>query len=75
MLAKKTSKNQITIPKKIVDSMPDVEYFDVKKEGDRIVLEPVLVDKAGAVRTKLEAMGITEEDVEDAVRWARGAQQ
>jgi bifunctional DNA-binding transcriptional regulator/antitoxin component of YhaV-PrlF toxin-antitoxin module len=29
MLAKMTSKNQITIPKKIIEQLPDVEYFEV----------------------------------------------
>ena len=34
MIAKKTSKNQLTLPKKIVDRFPDVDYFDVRVEGD-----------------------------------------
>ncbi len=29
MLAKKTSKNQLTLPKEIVKAFPDAEYFDV----------------------------------------------
>src|SRR3972149_1130699 len=32
MLAKKTVKNQITLPKKIADRFPRVEYFDVRAE-------------------------------------------
>ena len=47
------------------------EYFDVTVEGGRIVLTPVRVQKAQAVREKLEQLGITEQDVEDAVAWAR----
>ena len=35
MLAKITSKNQITIPKKIIDKIPNVKHFDVElKDGD-----------------------------------------
>ena len=30
MLAKITSKNQITIPKKIIDQVPEAQYFDVE---------------------------------------------
>ena len=30
MIAKKTSKNQLTLPKKVVERFPDVEYFDVR---------------------------------------------
>ncbi len=72
MLAKKTVKNQITLPKKIADRFPDAVYFDVRVEGEEIVLRPVELDRAGRVREKLADLGITAQDVADAVRWARG---
>ena len=71
MLAKKTIKNQITLPKRIVQDFPDVEYFDVRKEDDRIVLEPLKTDRAKQVRAKLAALKITETDIAKAVDWAR----
>jgi len=71
MLAKLTSKNQITLPKTIVTSVDVAEYFDVTVENGRIILTPVRIQKAQAVREKLEKLGITEQDVEDAVAWAR----
>lgn len=71
MLAKLTSKNQITLPKAAVASVDAAEYFDVTVERGRIVLTPVRVHQAQAVREKLEQLGITEQDVEDAVAWAR----
>jgi hypothetical protein len=71
MLAKLTSKNQITLPKAAVTSVDAAEYFDVTVEGGRIVLTPVKIQKAQAVREKLEELGITEQDVEDAIAWAR----
>lgn len=71
MLAKLTSKNQITLPKAAVTSVDAAEYFDVTVENGRIVLTPVRVQAAQAVREKLEQLGITEQDVEDAVAWAR----
>lgn len=71
MLAKLTSKNQITLPKAAVTSVDAAEYFDVTVENGRIVLTPVRVRAAQAVREKLEQLGITEQDVEDAVAWAR----
>jgi len=71
MLAKMTSKNQITLPKSVVSKVPAAEYFDVEVEGGRIVLTPVRVQKADAVREKLAQLGITEDDVNDAVNWAR----
>ena len=71
VLAKKTSKNQITLPKAIVERFPDVEYFDVREEQGRIVLFPVALNRADAVRDKLAEMGIVREDVADALDWAR----
>ena len=71
MLAKKTVKNQITLPKRIVQDFPNVEYFDVRKEDDRIVLEPLKTDRAKQVRAKLAALRITETDIAKAVSWAR----
>jgi hypothetical protein len=71
MLAKLTSKNQITLPKAAVSSVDAAEYFDVTVESGRIVLTPVKIQKAQAVREKLEELGITEQDVEDAIAWAR----
>jgi bifunctional DNA-binding transcriptional regulator/antitoxin component of YhaV-PrlF toxin-antitoxin module len=73
MLAKKTTKNQITLPKKIVEALPATDYFDVRLEEGEIVLRPVRVERrtADAVRAKLQDLGISEEDVREAVRWAR----
>ena len=70
MIAKMTSKNQITIPKKI-SKLFSATYFDVRRESDRIVLVPLNLDGADQVRTKLDEMGIDERDVADAVAWAR----
>jgi antitoxin component of MazEF toxin-antitoxin module len=71
MLAKLTSKNQITLPKATMAGIDATDYFDVSVENGRIVLTPVRVQRAQAVREKLEQLGITEQDVEDAVAWAR----
>ncbi|RTB44148.1 AbrB/MazE/SpoVT family DNA-binding domain-containing protein [Pseudomonas aeruginosa] len=71
MLAKLTAKNQITLPKAIVSSVEAADYFEVSAENGRIVLTPIRVQKANAVRAKLSALGITEEDVTEAVNWAR----
>ncbi|MDO5103197.1 MAG: AbrB/MazE/SpoVT family DNA-binding domain-containing protein [Lautropia sp.] len=71
MLAKLTSKNQITLPKAALNNVDMAEYFEVSVEQGRIVLTPVRIQQAQAVRDKLEAMGITEQDVADAVAWAR----
>ena len=71
MLAKLTSKNQLTLPKAVVGQFPGARYFDVRAEKGRIVLLPAKVTSLEAVWSKIESLGITEKDVEDAVRWAR----
>lgn len=71
MLAKKTSKNQITLPKAVMTHFGDVEYFDVSTDGASIVLRPLKVSRADEARERLANMGITEDDVPDAVEWAR----
>ena len=38
MLAKLTSKNQLTLPKAVVADVQGCEYFDVTAENGRIVL-------------------------------------
>lgn len=71
MLAKLTSKNQLTLPKSAVQSVGQAEYYDVTVEAGRIILTPVRIQQADAVRAKLEALGIDEQDVNDAIDWAR----
>jgi hypothetical protein len=71
MLAKRTVKNQITLPKAIATQFPDVEYFEVRTENQRIILEPLRRGQADAVRKKLAALKITESDISSAVKWAR----
>ena len=75
MLAKKTSKNQLTLPKEIVSNFPGVDLFDATVEENRIVLTPVKVTPITAslagVRAKMQKLGLAPEDVVEAVQWAR----
>ncbi len=71
MLAKLTSKNQITLPKALVNKFPGTEYFDVQEEAGQLVLKPVKLRDLDAVWRKIESLGITEKDIGDAVKWAR----
>lgn len=73
MLAKLTSKNQLTLPKAVLEAVAKADYFDVVAEDGRIVLTPVRVTRADAVRAKLRDLGIDEKDVAEAVEWARNA--
>jgi hypothetical protein len=71
MLAKLTSKNQLTLPKAATDAVGPAQYFDVAARDGQIVLTPVRRQRGDAVRAKLAQLGLDETDVADAVAWAR----
>lgn len=71
MLARMTSKNQLTLPQAVVSRFPGTKFFDVRTEGGDIRLTPLRLQRADAVRAKLAELGITEQDVFEAVQWAR----
>lgn len=68
MLAKVTSKNQVTLPKLIASRFSNVDYFDISTDGNCITLRPLLRSRADEVRKKLMELGITQSDVDDAVK-------
>ena len=74
MLTKKTTKNQLTIPKALLDRLPATDYFDTEVVGDALVLRPVRMVPAvdmDRVRDRLRRSGVGPGEVERAVRWAR----
>lgn len=110
MLAKLTSKNQITLPKAVVSAFKGTDYFDVTHEDGRIMLTPMRVtpartwtlanaeayiekmkrlqmpldttdpkvwlermntDRSEAIWEKMDRLGVTEQDIADAIEWAR----
>lgn len=73
MLAKITSKNQLTLPKAAVQAVGAAEYFDVEVRVGQIVLTPVRIQRGDAVRAKLAALGLADADVGAAVPWARSS--
>ena len=73
MIVKMTTKNRLTLPKAILLSCPEAEYFDVSEDNGRIVLTPVRLNKADAVRSKLAQLDISEDDIASALQWSREA--
>ena len=62
MLAKMTTKNQITIPKKIIEQLPDVEYFEVELKDGVVMLSPLRVYDTSLeeIRAKIKKLGLHE---------------
>jgi hypothetical protein len=71
MLAKMTAKNQLTLPKSVTNALGEVEYFDVQTKDGQIILTPVRIQRADAVRAKLAELDLNEQDIAAAVDWAR----
>lgn len=71
MLAKLTSKNQLTLPKAAVVAVGAAEYFDVEVRKGQIVLTPVRIQRIDAIRAKLDQLGIGDREIAEAVEWAR----
>ncbi|MDO8938781.1 MAG: AbrB/MazE/SpoVT family DNA-binding domain-containing protein [Methylicorpusculum sp.] len=66
-----TSKNQLTLPKSITAAVGATEYFDVETRNGQIILTPVRIQRGDAVRAKLAELDLQEQDITDAVAWAR----
>ena len=73
MLAKITSKNQLTLPKSVTQAIGPAEYFDVETRDGQIVLTPVRIQRGDAVRAKLAELNLSAADIGAAVTWARGS--
>lgn len=70
MLAKMTAKNQLTLPKSVTNALGEVEYFDVQTKDGQVILTPVRIQRADAVRAKLAELDLNEQDIADAISWA-----
>jgi len=71
MLPKMTAKNQLTLPKSVTNALGPTDYFDVQTRDGQIILTPVRIQRADAVRAKLAELDLQEQDIADAVAWAR----
>jgi bifunctional DNA-binding transcriptional regulator/antitoxin component of YhaV-PrlF toxin-antitoxin module len=73
MLTKITSKNQITIPKKIMDQIPEARYFEVEFKRGVVVLRPLKTYSTSleAIRSKIQDLGLGPDCVREAIKWAR----
>jgi len=73
MLAKITAKNQITIPKKIMEQLPETQYFDLELANGVVILKPVkmLDTNLDQIRSKIDKLGLKPGSVGEAIRWAK----
>ena len=66
-----TAGNQLILPDSLLAAYPDATCFTVVDEGERIILIPVPPGSLKDAWEKVAAQDLTEQDIADAVRWAR----
>ncbi len=74
LLIKKTTKNQVTIPKALLGKLEPTDYFEAEVAGDTLVLRPVKVVEMvdiDKVRDRLRRRRVRPDEVQKAVDWAR----
>ena len=69
-----TSRNLLIIPESVYTGFPGVKGFEVSQEAGRIILTPIPPEPVALeeIHQQLAAQGLTEQDITDAVKWARG---
>jgi len=75
VLAKITSKNQLTLPKSVTQALGPVQYFEVQAKAGQIILTPVRIQRGDAVRAKLAELDIDDSALDAALAWAERAAQ
>ncbi len=73
MISKITTKNQITIPKKIINQIPEAKYFDVELKDGIVLLKPLAFYETDLrqIRAKLKKLELEPNAVAEAGQWAR----
>ena len=68
-----TDENRLVLSSEAVSELQlqNGDYFEVQIRDDSIVLTPIRAPTKETIWAKIAALGITEEDVADAVKWAR----
>ncbi|OPY56824.1 MAG: hypothetical protein A4E55_01940 [Pelotomaculum sp. PtaU1.Bin035] len=80
-IAKITTKGQVTVPLELRKALnvKEGDYILFEKKGSRVEIKKVLPPNdfeefAKPIRERFQREGITPDDVEAAINWARGAQ-
>ena len=73
MLAKITSKNQITIPKKIIEKMTGIKHFDIEFKDGVVIMKPIKFydTNLDQIRAKIKKLGLKEDSVAEAIKWVK----
>lgn len=73
MVTRLVDKREVQLPDIVLRDFKNVEFFEITSDGVRIVLTPVSASRVDLLRQKLDQLDLSEQDIEDAIRWARNA--
>lgn len=73
MPLKLSKDNKIEIPGFILREANSPRYFDVSVENGKVVLSPTSPSPGDLIREEMEARGIDEQDIADAIQWSRNS--
>lgn len=78
-IARITTKGQVTVPLELRKSLNinEGDYILFEKKGSRVEIKRMIPsndfeDFARPIRERFQKEGITQKDVEEAIKWARG---
>ncbi len=81
-IARVTTKGQVTVPLELRKSLniKEGDYIIFEKKGSRVEIKKMIPandfdDFARPIRERFQKEGITPQDVEKAIKWARGARK
>lgn len=65
--------NRLVISQEALDCFPETRYFDVTIANGKIVLTPAQDTPIEEVWEHIASLGLTEDDIADAITWARNS--
>ena len=72
---KLSPKNQLTLPKSIINRFPGIQFFEIGTRENEVVLRPARMlvqgDILKRVRDKIKSLGLKEDIVTEAIRNTR----
>ena len=71
MLAKVTEQGALVLPQGVLQEIGNPTQFRIKISDGQLILTPETPQILERVRTHIEALGISQQDVSDAIEWAR----
>ena len=56
-----------------MEQLPDIQHFDVELDNGVVVMKPLLIydTDLSQVRSKIKKLGLEQNTVAEAIRWAR----